>query len=475
MKIENNETSVIVTEQKVAKEVESDNIGIKPQGSATPDSNVSAKDITAVEGGNLLRVSVSASEMEQSDLEMDKEESVQLTGTATFNKEKAEVELPNADKEVEQKYEMMKNDFEQNVNVEKESTSAPTEPLINGGSMDDGISQAETLEVNGLVEEKGNGVKKTKGKEKNRLTSGQIVALSVLMGWGYSFGKLKINRALNRNALKKKIKSIKLYGIVSPCLVTTAQVCLDAGLEIVSFDGIPITKDTPNLDKILIIIDGAHRHVATMEINSMLRKGEEMKENYYYLPLTTKYKVMELLREANVVTKPWAGSDFLTSLIMSREEAAENKMLIWVQAKLEKSGDTAIWEWATLNKSVPSKSKLIKAAGTDEKADAIFRNISDSSKFERGKSIYDAFAKIFAESILGCKFFPEWVIDKLFKLDYMSGPKAAEHLIDFASKLNRQDAERIESIKGADKAQNVKNELDSLYNERMKEPESPVM
>ena len=57
----------------------------------------------------------------------------------------------------------------------------------------------------------------------------------------------------------------------------------------------------------------------------------------------------------------------------------------------------------------------------------------------------------------------------------MSGPKAAEHLIDFASKLNRQDAERIESIKGADKAQNVKNELDSLYNERMKEPESPVM
>lgn len=44
MKPENNETSVIVTEQKVAKEVESDNIGIKPQGSATPDSNVSAKE-----------------------------------------------------------------------------------------------------------------------------------------------------------------------------------------------------------------------------------------------------------------------------------------------------------------------------------------------------------------------------------------------------------------------------------------------
>lgn len=474
MKFDNNETSMTVTEQAIAQVVlESGDTGIKPQGSATPDSNDSAKNITTVEGGNLLQVSVSASKMEQSGLEVNKEESVQVIDTASFSG--VEVESPSADKEVEQTTEMMKNDLEQNANVEKESTSVPTGQLTDCGSSDDGINQSEISEVNGLVEEKGNGVKKTRGKEKNRLTIGQIVALSVLMNWGYSFGKLKINRALNTKALKKKIKSIKLYGMVSPCLVTTAQVCLDAGLEIVSFDGIPITKDTPNLDKILIIIDGAHRHVATMEINSALKKGEVMQESYYYLPLTGNYKVMELLREANVVTKPWAGSDFLTSLIMSREEAAENEMLIWVQTKLEKSGDTAIWEWATLNKSVPSKSKLIKAAGTDEKADAVFKNISDSSKFERGKSIYNAFAKIFAESILGCKFFPEWVIDKLSKLDYMSGPEAAEHLIAFASKLNRQDAERIESIKGADKAQNVKNELDLLYKERMEKPESPVM
>lgn len=56
----------------------------------------------------------------------------------------------------------------------------------------------------------------------------------------------------------------------------------------------------------------------------------------------------------------------------------------------------------------------------------------------------------------------------------MSGPEAAEHLIAFASKLNRQDAERIESIKGADKAQNVKNELDLLYKERMEKPRNPL-
>lgn len=89
MKLDNNETSMTVTEQKVAKEVESVDNGIKPQGSATPDSDDSAKNITTVEGGNLLQVSVSASKMEQSGLEVDKEESVQVIDTASFSEDHA--------------------------------------------------------------------------------------------------------------------------------------------------------------------------------------------------------------------------------------------------------------------------------------------------------------------------------------------------------------------------------------------------
>lgn len=311
--------------------------------------------------------------------------------------------------------------------------------------------------------------KKTKSKEKNRLTTGNIVALSFLMNWGYSFGKLKINRARNLAALKKKIVSIKSYGVISPCLVVTARDCLEAGLEIIRFDGKAITWDTPNLDRILIVIDGEHRHVAVQEINSTLKEGEKKQECYYYLPIVNTVPILELLRQSNVVTRPWGGSDFLTSLIMSNEEAAKNEMLLWVQSKLEKLGDTATWEWAKLNKlGVPSRSKLIKAAGTDEKAETTYKEISESSKFERGKSIYDAFARTFAESILGCKFFPEWVIGKLDELDYMSGPEAAKKIIEFASKLTRSDADEVEKIKGADRAQNVRNALDTLYNERMK-------
>lgn len=385
---------------------------------------------SAVEDKDLQASALSASDIQQQpNSEADKGTPVQVNGNDTTSPNKGETGME----------------------TDKENTDEPTRnPQVYGEAKD---GQA----------------KKIKSKEKNRLTIGDIVALSFLINRGYSFGKLKINRARNQAALKKKIASIKSYGVISPCLVVTARDCLEADLEIIWFDGKTITWDTPNLDRILIVIDGEHRHVAVQQINSSLKSGEEKKECYYYLPIVNTVPILELLRQSNVVTRPWGGSDFLTSLIMSNEEAAKNEMLLWVQSKLEKLGDTATWEWVKLNKlGVPSRTKLIKAAGTDEKAETTYKEISDSSKFERGKSIYDAFARTFAESILGCKFFPEWVIGKLDELDYMSDPEAAKKIIEFASRLTRSDADKVEKIKGADRAQNVRNALDALYNERMK-------
>ena len=133
----------ISTEQAtVQATVESDNIGIKPQGSATPDSNVSAKDITAVEGGNLLQVSVSASEMEQSDLEVNKDESVQVTDIASFSEDHAKVESPNADKEIKEKLLLTRSTlpkhgscFVKLINMQK---SVKLETSVNGVKMPNG-------------------------------------------------------------------------------------------------------------------------------------------------------------------------------------------------------------------------------------------------------------------------------------------------------------------------------------------------
>ena len=70
--------------------------------------------------------------------------------------------------------------------TDKENTNEPTrDPQVYG-------------------EAKDGHAKKTKSKEKNRLTIGDIVALSFLINRGYSFGKLKINRARNQTALKEK-------------------------------------------------------------------------------------------------------------------------------------------------------------------------------------------------------------------------------------------------------------------------------
>ena len=156
MKLDNNETSMTVTEQKVAKEVESVDNGIKPQGSATPDCNDSAKNITTVEGGNLLQVSVSASKMEQSGLEVDKEESVQVIDTASFSEDHAKVESPNADKEVEEKLLLTRSTlpkhgscFVKLINMQK---SVKLETSVNGVKMPNGkCKNQNSLLVLGVI------------------------------------------------------------------------------------------------------------------------------------------------------------------------------------------------------------------------------------------------------------------------------------------------------------------------------------
>lgn len=89
------------------------------------------------------------------------------------------------------------------------------------------------------------------------LTKKTIYEISVLLRMGYTYGWIKINRDIDEKQVRKKIASIlACKGIISPFLVVPAIVCLKAGLELVDESGNPITMDTPNLDFILIVIDG---------------------------------------------------------------------------------------------------------------------------------------------------------------------------------------------------------------------------
>ena len=128
---------------------------------------------------------------------------------------------------------------------------------------------------------------------------------------GYTFRRIKINRDMDARQVKKKIASILAgKGIISPCLVVPAIVCLKAGLELEDENGNPITEDTPNLDLILIVIDGQHRMEALRQLNKKLKKeGKTEYEGYVYLPLISEYDVPTLLREANSATNPWDGME----------------------------------------------------------------------------------------------------------------------------------------------------------------------
>lgn len=304
--------------------------------------------------------------------------------------------------------------------------------------------------------------------EKKKLVRGQIYSLSDLMNNGYKFGKLIGNRAIKANAIKAKIKSITQNGIISPSLVVSAKECLKQGLMIIDNDGKIINEEHPDIENLLIIVDGGHRDDAIKKINQGKQPGEDgFEENYYYLPLSDKATVSALLREANVVTIPWAGSDYLTNLIINNPEASKNEMLKWVHTMIQTSGDTAAWQWARLTKKVPTKTLLKRA--TDEnkdKAQDAYNKIVDDKNFENGKGLYDIFRKTFSKEILGCKFMPEWVIEAIDSLvdENYTKANAIKLVKEFAGSLVRDNADKLEKIKkGSDRAKEVKTLLTEWF------------
>ena len=291
----------------------------------------------------------------------------------------------------------------------------------------------------------------------------KIYSSSDLKARGKKLASLKTNRPPEKTALAKKKKSIEQFGVISPCLIVPARKCLLQGLEVTDEAGIVVTLETPDLDQILVIVDGGHRAEAVKELN-LKRPESDHIECYFTLPFNDNVPVYELLRQSNIVTNPWSGSTYLSSLIMAKDEAAKNQMLKWVESMSGISGDTAAWQWAALKRKVPTKTQLIKASGDDEKAKEAYSKISDTSNFEAGKRLYEAFRKHFKAAVLGCKFFPEWVIERFDELKDAKGKSAAvETLVKFAESFDRDTVDVIEEFKGADRGKLVKSKLSELY------------
>ena len=304
-----------------------------------------------------------------------------------------------------------------------------------------------------------------------KLDRKKIYTLSILLGLGYEIGLLGINRKINKNALAKKVQSIKTSkGLISPVLVVTAKKCIEHGLE-VYVKGKKVNADASNLEKILVIIDGQHRIQAINTINKKQKKdGNQLYDAYVYLPLNEDIDIKTLLRETNVATQPWKGGDYLVSILMSDDENINKDMISWVHTISGKCGDTAAWLWATMDKSrVYSKAKLIEASKKPE----VLKDVANTRCFKEGKALYEKATITLSEDLTKLKVVPTWFIDKkaeLIDADYPMS-KIMDMLLDFIDNLAPIEVNHIKGLKKDDNSSKdvkIRKALDDLWAEKNK-------
>ena len=306
-----------------------------------------------------------------------------------------------------------------------------------------------------------------------KLESKKLYSLQDLLKQGYTIAYLKINRKCKESALKSKMKSLEVTnGAISPGLVVTAEYCLKSGLACVTVDGGEITEETEGLDKIIVIVDGQHRLIATRMLNEKVSKEKPSKAPYdffVYLPLHDDVPVQDMLKESNVATNPWKGSDFLTTLILEAKTSIDTTMLQWILDHREECGDTALWRWARLDLSEKHKKADFIKAGKDDK---VLKEIAESAWFTYGRKLYEAATKKLSSEITKLKDVPEWFIKKITANPKDSVENVSNTLLDFINSLQESDVAAIKDTKKDNtisKGAKIADKLDALFTEFNKE------
>lgn len=346
----------------------------------------STRDV-AHSGGDEPQVSNSASYAEQLNPEMKEEELKQVSGngTASHTEENAKVDPPKADKEGKQK------------------------PF--------------------------------------KLTSRQIYALELLLSYNFRLARIRVNRDIDRSIVRKKILSIKAAkGIISPFLVITALECIKAGIEVVDYDGNVITKDTPDLDKILVLVDGQHRWEA---IKELLDKGESF-EAYFILPLTDGYDLMTLLKEANTAVNPWDGIDWLTMVIQTAKvHGLDTTKLEWLKslANTDNISDSAASLFASGGKKIYSKTTMKNAI--DSKDTEKLEELADTDNLDRNRNLYNAVIAKLNVKTVGLKVTPKILFSFVDQLINKNIPinDAYSHVIEFINDLSLEQVNELSNAK----------------------------
>lgn len=280
-----------------------------------------------------------------------------------------------------------------------------------------------------------------------KLTNGQLYALTLLLSYNFRLARIRVNRDIDRSIVRKKILSIKAAkGIISPFLVITALECIKAGIEVVDYDGNVITKDTPDLDKILVLVDGQHRWEA---IKELLDKGESF-EAYFILPLTDGYDLMTLLKEANTAVNPWDGIDWLTMVIQTAKvHGLDTTKLEWLKllANTDNISDSAASLFASGGKKIYSKTTMKNAI--DSKDTEKLEELADTDNLDRNRNLYNAVIAKLNVKTVGLKVTPKILFSFVDQLINKNIPinDAYSHVIEFINDLSLEQVNELSNAK----------------------------
>ena len=306
---------------------------------------------------------------------------------------------------------------------------------------------ATTGQATGAQVENPKADRETQPQEPARLLARQIYGLRQLRAAGFRFARIKDNRDIDQRAVNKKMASIRITkGPISPLTVSTAKECIEAGLEVEDWAGQPVTSDTPDLDKVLVIIDGQHRLEALRKLDE---KGEHY-EAYFILPLTDSCDPMTLLKEANTSVNTWDGIDWLTMGIQrARVNHIDIGKLQWLKelANTDNISDSAASLYVTGGSSIISMTRSRRAI--DKKDTDDLKQLADTVGLERNRELYKTIVAKVDTKTAGLKVLPQTLFGYIDEEVEQNVPKneAHHHVIRFIDSLSSKQVKELKNAK----------------------------
>lgn len=221
---------------------------------------------------------------------------------------------------------------------------------------------------------------------------------------------------------------------------------MEQGLEVEDWEGNIITSETPDLDKVLVIIDGQHRLEALRQLDE---KGEHY-EAYFIRPLNQGCGLITLLKEANTSVNTWNGIAWLTMGIQkARTNGIDIKKLQWLKelANTNNISDSAASLYVTGGGPIISKARILRVINKKDTDD--LKQLADTMGLDRKQHLFETVVNKLDTKVAGLQVIPRILFGWIDTEVEQNVPKneAYQHVIGFVNSLSNEQVEALKKAK----------------------------